>query len=183
MAIQTINVGNLVNDGLGDDLRTAFLKVNANFAELSTTSTTTVSNIGSVGVGLFKRKTGADLEFKKISAGDKIAVTEGQDTVVITNTEPDAFTRVITSAGIVTADRTSTTALTIQGGTNISVSAQGSVVTVGETINTIKLISTVDFGTITGEYENAIQFILAAGDYDFGTFNVGSEFDYDAGTL
>ena len=182
MAIQTINVGNLVNDGLGDDLRTAFQKVNANFAELSTTSTTTVSNIGAVGVGVFKRKTGANLELKKISAGDKIEVTEGQDTVVITNTQPDAFTRVITQNGMVAASNTATS-LTIQGGTNISVTAEGSVVTVGETINTLKLISTVDFGTITGAYENAIQFILAAGDYDFGTFAVGSEFNYDAGTL
>lgn len=183
MAIQTINVGNLVNDGLGDDLRTAFQKVNANFAELSTTSTTTVSNIGATGVGLFKRKVGSNLEFKKISAGEGfIQVTEGQDTVVITNNQPDAFTRVITQSGIVSASNTAT-ALTIQGGTNISVTAQGSVVTVGETINTLKLISTVDFGTITGEYENAIQFILAAGDYDFGTFAVGSEFNYDAGTI
>ena len=27
MTIQTINIGNVVNDGLGDDLRTAFEKV------------------------------------------------------------------------------------------------------------------------------------------------------------
>ena len=31
MAIQTINVGNLANDGTGDDLREAFIKVNQNF--------------------------------------------------------------------------------------------------------------------------------------------------------
>jgi hypothetical protein len=35
MTIQTINIGNVVNDGLGDDLRTAFEKVNANFADLA----------------------------------------------------------------------------------------------------------------------------------------------------
>ena len=29
MAIQTINIGNQVNDGLGDDLRSAFQEVNA----------------------------------------------------------------------------------------------------------------------------------------------------------
>ena len=34
MAIQEINIGNIVNDGLGDDLRTAFQKVNANFSDL-----------------------------------------------------------------------------------------------------------------------------------------------------
>jgi len=36
MAIQTINIGQYANDGSGDDLRTAFTKVNANFALLGT---------------------------------------------------------------------------------------------------------------------------------------------------
>lgn len=36
MAIQTINLGSYANDGSGDDLRTAFNKVNANFALLGT---------------------------------------------------------------------------------------------------------------------------------------------------
>jgi len=70
--IQTINVGNLVNDGLGDDLRTAFLKVNANFASLNSELTTTASNIGTTGVGIFKEKVGADLQFKKLVAGTKM---------------------------------------------------------------------------------------------------------------
>ena len=35
MTIQTINIGNVVNDGLGDNLRSAFQKVNDNFAELT----------------------------------------------------------------------------------------------------------------------------------------------------
>lgn len=34
MAIQTINLGNYANDGTGDDLRTAFEKVNTNLVEL-----------------------------------------------------------------------------------------------------------------------------------------------------
>ena len=34
MAIQTINIGQNVNDGTGDDLRTAFDKVNDNFTYL-----------------------------------------------------------------------------------------------------------------------------------------------------
>lgn len=36
MAIQTINLGSYANDGSGDDLRTAFRKVNENFALLGT---------------------------------------------------------------------------------------------------------------------------------------------------
>ena len=34
MAIQTINLGTYANDGTGDDLRSAFQKVNANILEL-----------------------------------------------------------------------------------------------------------------------------------------------------
>lgn len=181
MAIQTINVGNLVNDGLGDDLRTAFLKVNANFTELSTTSTTTASNVGATGVGLFKQKVGADLQFKKVTSGNKVQITEGIDNIIITADVQDAFTGIITNSGIVPASSYQT--VTMQGGTNIQVTASGSVITIGETISTIDLISAVDFGSITGAYENAIQFILAGGDYDFGTFGVPSEFNYDAGTI
>jgi hypothetical protein len=181
MAIQTINVGNIVNDGLGDDLRTAFQKVNANFVELSTTSTTTASNAGSSGLGIFKRKVGADLEFKRLAAGNKTQLVETENSIVINSTQPDAFTRILTDEGIASADFN--TSITLQGGTNIDVKTSGSVITVGETINTVALISTVDFGPITGLYENAVQFILAGGDYDFGTFLQGSDFEYDAGAI
>jgi hypothetical protein len=37
MALQTINLGTYANDGTGDDLRTAFEKVKANFLELAST--------------------------------------------------------------------------------------------------------------------------------------------------
>ena len=46
MAIQTINLGTYANDGTGDDLRTAFEKVNANLVELYSISGG--ANIGSV---------------------------------------------------------------------------------------------------------------------------------------
>ena len=40
MAIQTINIGSSANKGDGDPLRTAFTKINANFAELAETNNT-----------------------------------------------------------------------------------------------------------------------------------------------
>jgi len=46
MALQTINLGTYANDGTGDDLRTAFQKVNANLIELY--STVSGCNVGSV---------------------------------------------------------------------------------------------------------------------------------------
>ena len=181
MAIQTINLGNIVNDGLGDDLRTAFQKVNANFAELSTTSSTTASNTGSIGAGVFKQKVGADLQFKKIASGNKITVVEGDDAIVISNNQLDAFTQITTNTGIARASEN--IAITLQGGTNINVTANGSVITVGEIVNTVKLISDLDFGPIGSNYENAIQYILSVGDYDFGTWEQPSDIGYDAGTI
>ena len=35
MTIQKVNIGSVVNDGTGDDLRTAFVKANNNFDELA----------------------------------------------------------------------------------------------------------------------------------------------------
>lgn len=46
MAIQTINLGNYANDGTGDDLRTAFQKVNSNFTELGASDVRGGLNLG-----------------------------------------------------------------------------------------------------------------------------------------
>ena len=49
MAVQTINIGTLANDGTGDDLREAFIKVNQNFEslDLRAPESSTASNQGS----------------------------------------------------------------------------------------------------------------------------------------
>lgn len=97
MAIQTINLGSYANDGTGDDLRTAFQKVNANFASLTTTiNVATAENIGG-GVGIFKQKSIANLEFKSLTSIDSsVEITAFGDTVdlkatstVSTDTSPE----------------------------------------------------------------------------------------------
>lgn len=70
MTIQQINLGTYANDGTGDDLRTAFQKVNANFQELySEAAISTAVNLGP-GVPIFKDKAGINLEFKTLTSGD-----------------------------------------------------------------------------------------------------------------
>lgn len=82
MAIQTINLGNYANDGTGDDLRTAFLKVNANFNELtSTINVNSANNIGD-GTGLFYQKNVNVLEFKTLTSIDNsVIITHDNSTV------------------------------------------------------------------------------------------------------
>lgn len=74
MTLQTINLGNYANDGTGDDLRTAFTKVNANFASLDTEySILGGTNLGS-GVGVYKDRSGTNLEFKSLTSADSSVV-------------------------------------------------------------------------------------------------------------
>ena len=85
MTIQTINLGQYANDGTGDDLRTAFQKVNGNFSYLNNNDATTVTNLGS-GTGIFAQKTGPNLQFKSLVGGAGIALSTNGTTITIANT-------------------------------------------------------------------------------------------------
>ena len=87
MAVQLINIGNIANDGTGDDLREAFIKANANFEELDLRDDeqTTVSNLGSTGEGLFAQKLIYDLRFKKIVGGAGLTLTATDNNITIDN--------------------------------------------------------------------------------------------------
>jgi hypothetical protein len=87
MAIQTINIGGYANDGTGDDLRTAFEKVNENFTQLSGTVNIVGSTNLGVGAGLYAQKNLANLEFKSITSTDNsITITSTATTVNLKST-------------------------------------------------------------------------------------------------
>jgi len=190
MTIQTINIGNVVNDGLGDDLRTAFEKVNANFADLSTQLTITATNVGAVGVGVFKEKVGADLKFKKLVSGTKMLLNENVDTVTVNNTAPDAFIRIDTDAGAMLAStyQQITMAGTAAPGSttsrkDIEVTAFGSTVSFKTIIPVTDILTSYDFGTINGAYTNAVQVALQSANIDFGTVLLPGRIDIDCGAI
>lgn len=88
VAIQTVNIGGFANDGTGDDLRTAFLKVNSNFATLGSVSgLTNGQNLGS-GVGVFAQRNATDpiLEFRTLTSVDNsVEITATTTTVNLKN--------------------------------------------------------------------------------------------------
>jgi hypothetical protein len=84
MPIQEIQLGNYANDGTGDDLRTAFKKVNENFVLVGgTLGIIGGENVGS-GTGVFKRRDNDNLtlEFKSLTSTDgSVELTNTVDTV------------------------------------------------------------------------------------------------------
>lgn len=88
MAIELINVGRIANDGTGDDLREAMIKINQNFEELDLANdlVTTGSNLGNIGESIFFNRVNYDLQFKKIAAGDNIELTSDLEKVTINST-------------------------------------------------------------------------------------------------
>ena len=92
--LSLINIGNSANDGTGDDLREAFVKVNSNLnlinSEVATLDQTTASNAGD-GVEIFAGETSNNLSFKTLVAGTNVGITFDSTTITIANTQP-AFT-------------------------------------------------------------------------------------------
>ncbi len=181
MAIQTINIGNVVNDGLGDDLRTAFQKVNANFNDLYTSLTPTARNIGISGAGLFAQKVGNELQFKNIVAGTKLTLEEYDNRIVINNTQEFAFENITTQAGAIASENH--TNITIQGGDNVFVSAAGAIITVDTVLDLNQILTVYDFGPISPPFTSVVQFLSAVANIDFGTINNPSGLAIDLGAI
>lgn len=120
MAIQLINVGQIANDGTGDDLREAMIKVNQNFEELDLRDDeqTTASNLGTTGEGIFANKINYDLQFKKFAAGDNITLTADDNKITIAADSGVSDLTITADSGNVVLDDSA--ALTIAGGAGIT---------------------------------------------------------------
>jgi hypothetical protein len=130
MTVQLINIGNVANDGTGDDLREAFIKVNQNFEEidLRDDEQTTVSNLGDTGEGVFAQKLVYDLQFKKLLAGANVTLTSDLEKIMIAADSGVSDLTITADTGNVVLDDSA--ALTISGGTDISTSIVAGVLTV-----------------------------------------------------
>jgi hypothetical protein len=229
MAIQEIKVGNQVNDGTGDDLRTAFQRVNANFADLDGQLRLDGANVGVPTGGSFatvfkiKDTTSSQLQFKTFLPGENINLVNDADNIVISSPRQNTFVSVVTDGGNITAASPSAV-LTVVGGANANVvtepgnrivinvdpvgsqlesnlslngfniqgsgniSITGNITASNFTGNiagvnpvpVIRSVYDIDFGTaVPGKYDNAIQFIIANTDYDFGSITSPSGLELD----
>jgi len=200
MAIQVINVGNLANDGTGDDLREAFIKVNQNFDDLDLRAANVEgANVGIGGFTVFKEKTGNTLNFRALQP-DPLApgtvefrVSDDGDTLFLKSTQA---TLVFTD-GTNTITSNVSEPIIFQGATNT-----GAVVTVNNSTKTVSVDSQlvresspavsatlnmqqnniVNAGTINGIN---LSDVAAIATLDFGSFDntITSIIDYLNATI
>lgn len=119
MAIQTINVGNIANDGTGDDLREAFIKVNDNFTDVNarlSNATVGVENIGLTGEGVYAQTVDKILQFKKLVPGANVTLAANGDTITINSSGGMSDLLFLTDNGSMTGN--SGTYVGIMGGVN-----------------------------------------------------------------
>lgn len=90
MTLQNINIGNAANDGTGDDLREAFIKVNQNFQYLETFAEQTGANLGSAGVAIYADTVDGVLKFRRLVSGTNVTLTELDNSVTIDVNVPDS---------------------------------------------------------------------------------------------
>ena len=196
MAIQEINIGNIVNDGLGDDLRTAFQKVNANFSDLDAQLRITGLNVGTGEGQVFKAKvtnvtTNADeLNLRTIKAGDNITVTNNTDDITISTPLQNLFGSIITSNGTVVASQPNDT-LNFQGSNNVTITRSGNTIIFEADLFDTQLNNDLDLNThsIIGVGDINITGNITATNYNGNVYGVDPRviheavFDIDGGSF
>lgn len=196
MAIQEINIGNIVNDGLGDDLRTAFQKVNANFSDIDAQLRITGLNVGTGEGQVFKAKvrnvtTNADeLNLRTIKAGDNITVTNNTDDITISTPLQNLFGSIITSNGTVVASQPNDT-LNFQGSNNVTITRSGNTIIFEADLFDTQLNNDLDLNThsIIGVGDINITGNITATNYNGNVYGVDPRviheavFDIDGGSF
>lgn len=148
MAIDLVNIGSAANDGTGDDLREAFIKVNNNFEELDSRANQVGSNLGTSGAEVYKTADVNTLYFRKLVAGENINLTTLDNTIVIDNTMAESRFTVSTNSGSLIAG--DGVAINLYG-------AEGTTISADENTKTITITSSLELdpSPVLGQALNA----------------------------
>lgn len=169
MAIQIVNVGQLENDGTGDDLREAFIKVNENFVEVAARTSSIVNKItisgnqGSIDI--------VDYGIVSVVGQNSIStnVTNGSITIVSNfNSLRDDTTPEL--GGNLDAN-------------NYAIDNVSSIN--GITLSDLSKLAdnSFDFGSMNFVANNIIDWIVLSNNVDMGTFSLPNTVSINAGTF
>jgi len=156
-----------------------------------------VTNLGDIGEGLFKERVGGDLQFKKLAAGRYVAIEPEENYIRVRNSAPSSFTRIYTDGGNILATDTANQ-ITMEGIPatatsyhpashsgiqDIEVTTSGTSIQFKTQLPVTDILTTYDFGSINGSFNNTIQFALAWANIDFGLFTLPATVDLDCGSI
>lgn len=172
MAIQTINIGQIANDGTGDDLRVAFAKVNSNFTDLDSRVAAAIDadNLGA-GEGIFYVKDNDTLQFKSLVAGSNVSLSSTANEITINANNAIGTIQFNADTGNLTF--TGTDAINILGGQNIDTSFSGHNLTIA--VDGSGLVATDPSPTLSG--------VLNAATNDINNVNILTVNTITANTL
>lgn len=186
--LEEINLGSVVNDGTGDDLRTAFEKVKTNFEFLYNNGYAPVSaeNIGASGLGIFKQKNNDNnLELRKLNALAPIRLQLVGDVLQL-DFNPTAT---VNFNGQSVNNINTVTATTFSGnltGNVVGLIRNGGTATQNPFVDVSVLnrqVNTFDYGGIEPTFTNPIAYLLNEIGTDMGTFTDPSPVSINAGTI
>jgi hypothetical protein len=184
MTIQNINVGNIANDGTGDDLRDAFIKVNQNFQELdSAILELKGNNLGSAGAEVFASVQNGQFNFRRIQAGENITVEQLDNTIKVTASQLNRTITFSTEDGSIVVVNSG--AITLQGDSNILTKASNNtgVIDISLREDVSKYLN-FDFGVDFGKTKTSIlDFVVSSVGVDFGTLVDPTPYNVDLGEL
>lgn len=171
MAIQLINVGQIANDGTGDDLREAFVKINQNFEELDLRDdeATGASNLGVAGEGIFAQKINYDLQFKKLVGGTDVTLSSNENTITIDANGGLKTLLVTTDSGSKILEEVDS--LNILGGTGVTTTLVGDTLTINNAASELVTDTTPELG---GHLDALTNNITNVGNLDANNIIAGS---------
>jgi len=133
--------------------------------------------------GVFKQKTGNNLEFKNLVAGKGVAIDSGANSLTIRSTQPDALTKIIPDVGSpIVADNTNLGQFNVTGNKNITVSTTGSTLNIDTKLDLNQILLNLDFGPLTNNFVNPTQLALAAANIDMGLLTAPGRLNLDLGS-
>lgn len=168
MAIEYINTGTIANDGTGDALREAMIKINNNFEELDLriVEETIIENVGTVGEGIYAGKTDGTDGLKRLIAGTNIDITSNDTSLTLD--VPDSLDEllIVSDSGSLTVQ--SGQSMNLNGGDGISTSVTGQTLSVS--LDTTNILSTDSAPTLSAALNANNNNIINANEIYANTF-------------
>jgi hypothetical protein len=183
MAVQMINVGRLANDGTGDDLREAFIKINQNFQLFDFIENPRGRNLGS-GNGVFAQVEEGEFQFRSLVAGQNIELTEFDNTIQINGLPAPSTNFLIVGDNSNTLQVTDSIVLQMQGDGNIITGANENTKTIDfKLTDKITNYLDFDFGEVAVTQNSIFEFVMNSIGVDLGTFANPSSLVIDQGSF